>query len=128
MTAVGTTTLMTPPYAQLHFDVELSAGMLLTSTVADPGAHGATVTGVQGPGVSTPSAAAVSDAVAGFDSDMHTPNGVMFKNGLLSMIVAMGLLVASVMFVGSTVIGVGAAPKLHIRLSPITTGCAMRRR
>jgi len=122
---VGTETLITPPKTQLHFEVEFSAGIFATMTVGDPGAQGAGVTGVHGPGVSTPSAAAVSEAVAGFDSDMHTPNGMMFMNGLLSMMLAIGFFSAVTRFSGSTVIGAGAAPNEHMRLSPITTGCAM---
>jgi hypothetical protein len=111
----------------LHFDVEVSAGMFATDTVGAPGAQGAGVTGVHGPGVNTPSAAAVSDAVAGFDSDMQTPNIGMFMNGLLSMMFAIGLPSAVTRFSGSTVIGAGAAPNEHMMLSPITTGCDMTR-
>lgn len=125
--AVGTATLMTPPYAQLHFEVDVSAGNFATVTVGAPGIHGATVIGVHGPGVNTPSAAAVSEAVAGFDNDMHTPNIGMFMNGLLSMMLAIGFDSASTLFIGVTMIGAGDAPNEHIRLSPITTGCDMTR-
>lgn len=80
--AVGTDTLITPPYMHMHFDVEFSAGIFATITVGAPGIHGLLVMGVHGPGVNTPSAAAVSAAVAGFVSDMQTPKGMMFTNGL----------------------------------------------
>ncbi len=126
--AVGTETLICPPNMQMHFDVEFSAGMLATITVGTPGIHGAEVIGVHGPGVNTPNAAAVSDAVAGFASDMQTPKGMMFMNGTWSMMFAMGLFSAITRLVGSTVIGAGAAPIVHIRLSPITTGCAISAR
>lgn len=123
--AVGTDTLITPPYMHMHFDVEFSAGIFATITVGAPGIHGLLVIGVHGPGVSTPSAAAVSAAVAGFVSDMQTPNGMMFTNGLWSMMLAIGFFSAITLLAGSTVIGAGAAPNVHMRLSPITTGCAM---
>ena len=113
---------------QMHFDVEFSDGMLASITVGTPGIHGAAVVGVHGPGVSTPNAAAVNAAVAGFDSDMQTPNGMMFTNGTWSMMLAIGLFSTITRFVGSTVIGAGAAPIVHIRLSPITTGCAISAR
>ena len=47
-------------------------------------------TGVHGCGVNTPAAAAVADATAGFDSDMHTPDGTRFTKGTWSMMVAEG--------------------------------------
>lgn len=125
VTAIGTDTLITPPYTQLHFDVEFSAGLPPISTVGDPGIHGAGVIGVQGPGVSTPKAAAVSVAVAGLANDMHVPNGMMLRKATLSMIVAIGFFSAIVLPTGSTVIGAGAAPIGHISMSPFTTGCAM---
>ena len=113
---------------QMHFDVEFSAGMLASMTVDAPGIHGADVIGVHGPGVSTPNAAAVNAAVAGFDSDMQTPKGMMLTNGLWSMMFAIGLFSAITRLSGSTMIGAGAAPIVHIRLSPITTGCAITER
>lgn len=57
---------MTPPNEHISLDELLSAGMLAIITVALPGVQGAAVIGVQGIGVSTPSAAAVADATAGF--------------------------------------------------------------
>ncbi len=84
----------------MHFDVEFNAGMLATITVGAPGIHGAGVIGVHGPGVSTPNAAAVNAAVAGFDSDMQTPKGMMFTNGTWSMMLAIGLFSAITRFVG----------------------------
>lgn len=124
MNAVGTATLIWPPKLQMHLDVEFRAGTFATSTVGDPGAQGAAGAGVQGPGVRTPSAALVNAAVAGLPSDRHTPNGMMFTNGLKSMMFAIGLFSASTRFTGGTTIGAGATPIVHMRLSPITTGCA----
>lgn len=57
----------------------------------EPGDHGADITGIHGIGVSTPRAAAVADATAGFAGFEHNPNGIIFTNGLLSIIVAAGL-------------------------------------
>src|SRR3954454_7925034 len=74
-----------PPQLHRHFEVLLSAGMLAICTVADPGAHGAEVTGMHGIGVSTPSAAAVAAATVGLAMDWHIANGGMFAMGLLSM-------------------------------------------
>lgn len=119
--------VITPPNAQLHIELLLSAGMLAIITVGDPGAQGATVTGVQGMGVSTPSAAAVADATAGFARLMHMPNGGMFTNGLLSMIVAAGMFVAVTLAVGKTFSALGAAPKLHCIIAPVTTSVPMAR-
>ncbi len=74
--------------------------MLPTSAVGAPGTHGAGVTGVHAPGVSTPSAAAVWAAVIGLARLVHSPNGRMLTNGLLSMIVATGMFSTSAFAVG----------------------------
>jgi hypothetical protein len=59
----------------MSVEVLLSAGLPAMSTVGDPGAHGAGITGVQGIGVKTPSAAAVAEATEGFAALEHIPNG-----------------------------------------------------
>ena len=46
---------------------------------------------VHGCGVSTPKAAAVADATAGFANDVHIPKGCKFTYGCISCIVPMGL-------------------------------------
>jgi len=66
----------------------LSAGILAIITVGEPGAHGATVTGIHGMGVSTPSAAAVALATKGFAIDEHIAKGNILTIGLLSSILA----------------------------------------
>lgn len=48
-------------------------------TVGAPGAHGAAVTGMHGIGVSTPIAAAVTNATVGLARLVHMPNGMMFR-------------------------------------------------
>src|SRR3954464_10031378 len=96
----------------MHFDVSLATGMLPHITVGTPGTHGAAVTGMHGIGVSTPSAAAVAAATMGFAGLEHMPNGITFKNGLLSMMLAIGVL-ASTRFTGSTLSTEGATPNEH---------------
>src|SRR2546426_1083740 len=71
----GMVMLITAPDAQVHFDVLLRAGWPFPITAGDPGAQGPTMTGIHGTGVSTPRAAAVAAATAGFVGVMHLPNG-----------------------------------------------------
>lgn len=73
---------MTPPHMHMHLEVMFSAGAPPTITVGAPGTQGATVLGMQGMGVNTPSAAAVAEATVGLANDMHTPNGGMLAMGL----------------------------------------------
>jgi len=114
---MGTITLICPPNAQTHFDDEFTMGWFPTKTVGLPGIHAAVV-GTHGPGVRTPSAAAVSDAVLGFARLMHKPKGRMFMNGLASMMLATGLFSTIVRFNGGTIIEDGAAPCVQLRVSP----------
>src|SRR4051794_34177791 len=101
--APGLITWITPPYAHMHCEVWLSAGLLPINMVGAPGTHGAGITGRQAPGVSTPSAAAVCAAVIGFARLVHTLNGMTFLNGMLSKIVAAGLFSNSTRFSGVTI-------------------------
>ena len=75
-------TVITPAQVHISTEVSFSAGAPPTIWVGEPGAHGAWVTGVHGIGVSTPRAAAVAAATAGFAMDTHMPNGMMLTNGL----------------------------------------------
>ncbi len=111
---------MMPP--QLHINLQLlfTAGMLPISTVGEPGTHGAAVTGMQGMGVRTPSAAAVAAATIGLDTELHMPKGATFTMGLLSMMFAAGVPVM-VRFTGSTDSTPGAKPKLHCKAAPVDT-------
>src|SRR5580693_5970122 len=98
--------------------------MFPSMTFAEPGVHGAGITGTQGIGVSTPSAAAVAAATVGLASDMHMPKGGMFTMGLLSIMLAaavphMHLLAGRIFNV------LGATPKLHIIIAPVVTSCGM---
>lgn len=106
----------------MHVQLLLSAGAPPIRTVGDPGVHGAAVIGVQVPGVSTPSAADVCDAVMGLSRLMHTPNGAMLANGLESLMLAIGWFSAITLPTGNTVSVDGAAPIEHIIIAPFTTG------
>jgi hypothetical protein len=108
-----------PPQAQLHMEVLLRAGIPPIMQVAEPGAQGI-VTGIQGMGVRTPSAAAVAAATVGLAIDMHIPNGGMLTMGAQSMIVAAGV-PALVRLVGRTFNVEGAMPKVHIIIAPVVT-------
>lgn len=79
---------ITPPYAHISFEELLSAGIFATRTVGQPGTHGAGITGVQGMGVNTPSAAAVAEATAGLAIELHIPKGSMLTKGMLSIMLA----------------------------------------
>jgi hypothetical protein len=65
----------------MHLLELFNAGSESINTVGDPGTHGAGMTGTQGMGVSTPSAAAVAAATMGFARELHIPNGGMFMMG-----------------------------------------------
>ena len=58
-------TEMFPPQLHMHLQLSIRAGKLLIMGFP-PGVHGATITGMQGMGVSTPAAAAVAEATVGF--------------------------------------------------------------
>ena len=78
---------------------------------------------MQGIGVNTPRAAAVADATAGFARDVHIIKGGIFTNGLLSIILAAGLLLVIVLFFGKTIKLEGPVPKVHNIEAPIQTNC-----
>jgi hypothetical protein len=117
---------MTPAHMHLRVDVLSSVGMSPSNTVGAPGTHGATVMGMQGIGVRTPIAAAVAAATIGFAGDMHTPNGMMFTMGMLSMMLASGISLVKTMFVGKTTSELGAIPMVHIIIAPMQTCIAIR--
>lgn len=100
----------------MHVDVDVSTAFPPMVTVGLPGTHGAVVFGMQGCGVSTPMAAAVAAATCGFDGVLHTPNGMMFTIGFLSMIVATGWFPAVIteLPVGTTTSADGATPNEHV--------------
>ena len=75
----------------MHVLESVNAAMPPTVAVAAPGDHGPTVTGVHGPGVRTPRAAVVRDAVMGLTRLLHSTNGVTLTNGIMSMMFAIGI-------------------------------------
>lgn len=111
----------------MHCEELFRAGMLAISTVGEPGTHGATVTGMHAPGVRTPRAAAVCAAVTGFNKLVHTPNGMTFISGTLSMMLAAGTPPIIVRFAGRTTSVDGAIPIVQSVVAPFTTGMPMRR-
>lgn len=114
--------VITPPHAQLQVHVEVSAGAPLICTVGEPGAHGATVTGMQGCGVNTPIAAEVAEATCGLDNVVHMPNGMMLTLGAKSwMVAAICPPACTGMPFGTTINDDGATPKLHISCALATT-------
>src|SRR6267142_3732810 len=110
---------MTPPQEHMHLEVLLSAGIPPIRQVAEPGTQGA-VTGMQGMGVKTPSAAAVAAATVGLAMDIHMPKVGMLVMGMESAMLAAGV-VAFVLLVGSTLRTAGATPKEHIIMAPVVT-------
>ena len=116
--------MITPAQAQVSIELLLSAGMPATSTVGAPGAQGPVGTGMQGMGVSAPSAAAVAAATWGLARLMHMPNGGMFNMGTKSMMLPAGMLPVI------TILGValkvdGAMPIAHFIIAPVQTWMAM---
>ncbi len=97
---------MTPAHVHMHLELLLRATSPPIFTVGEPGTHGAGVTGTQGTG--DPPAA----MTAGLVGAEHNPNGAMFTMGMWSMMVAAGV-PARTLFVGRTVNGLGALPKLQ---------------
>ena len=90
--------------------------------IGAPGTQGADVTGIQGMGVSTPSAAAVAEATIGLVGVMHMPKGGIFTMGRCALILAASGPPAFVGIpIGITAKVLGAIPKLHIIMAPITT-------
>ena len=86
-------------------------------TVGLPGAHGALVFGTQGAGVKKTGGGRL---VAGFATELHIPKGGIFALGLLSMMVAVGAEVITVVCALATS-EEGAVPKVHSMLAPVHT-------
>jgi len=103
----------------------VKAGTPPIKTVGLPGAQGVTVAGTQGIGVSTPKAAFVAAATCGFAIEEHNPNGGIFTMGLLSMILAAGILLVNTRFCGSTISDDGATPKEQVIVAPKQTCCGI---
>lgn len=70
-------------------------------------------------------AADVAAATWGFAKLVHIPKGMILTIGLLSIMVAAGLLMALTRFAGRTCKFEGATPKEHINVAPATTSCGI---
>jgi hypothetical protein len=116
---------ITPAHMHMHLEVSFRAGMLPIGSNGEPGVQGAVVFGMHGIGVSTPRAAEVAEATAGFANDVHMPNGMMFTIGIWSMMFAAGTPPTFTMLTGSTTRLLGASPKLHWSMAPFTTCLGM---
>jgi hypothetical protein len=113
---------ITPAQAHIHLLLLFNAGKVPSNTVGDPGAQGATVTGTQGMGVSTPRAAVVAAATVGLAKEVHIPKGKIFTIGAKSMMLAASGPPAMVGGpLGITINELGASPKEHCNVAPITT-------
>lgn len=95
------------------------------STSSVPGTHGATVAGTQGMGVSTPRAADVAEATSGLANEEHIPKVGTLTIGAKSIMVAAGILLVKVRFVGRTTNEAGATPKEQVIIAPIHTCSGM---
>ena len=121
-TLPATFTCTTPPKEHMHWELSVNAGKFAIMVFDAPGIHGAVIAGIHGPGVNTPSAAAVSPAVAGLARLVHNPNGTTLTNGLLSMMFAAGRPSTMTRFIGKTFKTEGAAPNEHCVTAAATTG------
>jgi hypothetical protein len=112
--------VMTPPHMHSHMHSLVRAGIPVIVTDMAPGAHGATVTGTHGIGVSTPRAAAVAEATSGLLGVVHIPKVGIFSMGTMSMMVAAGKPLA-ITPVGVALSGAGTIPNEHVIIAPVTT-------
>ncbi len=102
----------------MHLDESFNAGMFAINFVGAPGTHGAAITGVHGAGVKNTGGGLL---VAGLTTELHIPKGRILTKGLLSMILAAGILAARTLLTGRTIKAHGATPKEHIICAPFTT-------
>jgi hypothetical protein len=125
LTVPGTVIWISPAHVHMHLLVLLRAGMPPIVTVGDPGVQGSVIAGTQGAGVSTPSAAAVSEITSGLVGALHMPNGGMLSIGTMSKMLAAILVSAFVLFTGNTIRVDVDAPKLQLSVALIATSWAI---
>ena len=99
----------------------MSIGPGLAITVGFVGIQMPAGVGMQGPGVKMPKAAAVNAAVVGLARLTQTPNGAIFKKGIVSIHVPMGPAVPITIDVGKNVKAPGATPNEHMVNAPQQT-------
>lgn len=125
VTSPGLVIEIVPPHVHMHMPESFSAGMLPINTVGEPGVQGAGITGTQGTGVSTPRAAVVAAATAGFAGLLHIPKeGILYYRDVVHDVRSRLVPIRS-QPVGNTTKVDGEAPKLHCITAPITTGIAI---
>ena len=100
---------MIPPKAHITIELLTKTGLVIQITFGFVGIQMPAGVGIQGPGVRTPKAAAVSAAVAGFKRLLQSPNGVIFANGTQSKQLAINP-VGPKTVLGMIIIGVGTIP------------------
>lgn len=119
--------LITPPSMQVSVQVLSSTGMFVISTFGTPGAHGAEVTGVQGTGVGTPSAAEVAAMNTGLAGEQHIGKGMMFVKGMMSMMTPLiSELLKTGRGVGTNVEGAPPSEKVHAVTAVAATCIGMK--
>ena len=89
MAGDGPLSTMVPAQRHSQTEPSVSAGIPSTSTF-DGGIQGSTTIGMQGAGIGTPMAAAVSIITSGFRGEWHRMNPGIFTNGMMSKIVPTG--------------------------------------
>ncbi len=108
---------------QMHFASPVNAGFFVSSVIGFGGTQGAVVAGMHAEGA--PRAA----ITAGFKTDVHMPNGMMFTIGIWSMIVAAGFpSTIGTPGSGSTTRLDGATPNVQVIIAPEVTCGGMGRR
>ena len=120
LTCPGAPILIVPPHPHNSWQPAVKHGLPQYDTFEFSTVHVPTGTGEQGPGVNTPSAAAVAAAVAGFAIEIQFPKGGMFVMGAQSLIVAAGA--PTIVFVWLVTLRVtGAVPFVQNIDAPDTT-------
>jgi hypothetical protein len=113
--------------AQTHIVLLLASttGCLPILVFFAPGDHGLTGIGIQEDGMNTGTGPAIFQFI-GLAGDKQFPNAGMFTKGMISRILAMGLVLAvKVLFKGRTIIVLGPAPKEQEILAPLHTHFAI---
>ena len=92
-----------------------------------PGDHGLTGMGMQEDGIKTGTGPAIFQFI-GLAGDKQFPKAGIFTNGMMSKILAIGLVFAvKVLFKGRTIIDFGPAPKEQEILAPLQTHFAIKK-
>jgi len=114
----GPLNTMVPAHKHSQTEPSVSTGIPSTNTLLG-GSQGSTTMGMQGAGIGTPNAAAVSAMTIGLRGLWQRINPVMLRNGTMSKIVATGRSLAKTP-TGSTIRKSGASPMSHSIIVPRT--------